>query len=31
VKAYRESDAVVLKALAIMPEASKFIADNAAR
>jgi carboxyl-terminal processing protease len=30
-RAYRKSDAVVVKALAIMPEASKFVADNAAR
>jgi carboxyl-terminal processing protease len=30
-RAYRKSDAVVVKALTIMPEASKFIADNAAR
>ncbi len=31
VRAQRKSDAVVLKALEVMPEASKFIADNAAR
>jgi len=31
VRAYRKTDAVVLKALEIMPEASKFIADNNSR
>ncbi len=31
IRAYRRSDAVVLKALEVMPEASKFIADNVAR
>jgi carboxyl-terminal processing protease len=31
VRAYQKSDAVVIKALAVMPEASKFIADNVAR
>ena len=31
VRAYRKSDAAVLKALEVMPEASKFIADNVAR
>jgi carboxyl-terminal processing protease len=31
VRAYRKTDAVVLKALEIMPEASKFVADSAPR
>jgi carboxyl-terminal processing protease len=31
VRAYRKTDAVVLKALEIMPEASKFVADNSPR
>jgi len=31
VRAYRKTDAAVLKALEIMPEASKFIADNNSR
>lgn len=31
IRAHRKSDAVVLKALEVMPEASKFIADSAAR
>ncbi|MGB7295878.1 MAG: S41 family peptidase [Candidatus Aminicenantales bacterium] len=31
IRAQRKSDAVVLKALEVMPEASKFIADNVAR
>jgi len=31
VRAYRKTDAVVLKALEIMPEASKFVAANAPR
>ena len=31
IRVHRKSDAVVLKALEVMPEASKFIADNVAR
>ena len=31
IRSYRRSDAVVLKALEVMPEASKFIADNVTR
>ena len=31
VRAFEKSDAVVMKALAVMPEASRFVADNAPR